>query len=157
MRVQDILPPPRKITDKYFSVFKCSRMVKETQIVVRKQNAIFIPNTIYELYAKLDTKYAVLFADKENKEIGIKFFNEKDAPAYAYSVAEEGCGYSLGLDSLFKHLGVPEHPRTVIDVNVENEDLIFSYATLFGQQEAIREMQPFKRPYNKSKKYAKKS
>jgi len=87
-----------------FKKFEGRNQKTEDRITVtRKSNSIGFPTRFYEDNKIKEYKYVVLFWDKENKAIGLRFTND-DTEKDKFSIlkSKQGYGASLVVRSFFK-------------------------------------------------------
>jgi|ADGO01.1.fsa_nt_gi hypothetical protein len=74
----------------------------EERITITRARHVGFPTQFYEDNHIKDYKYAVLFYDKDNDAIGIKFTNENEPGAIAIARHSKGYGGYISATSFFK-------------------------------------------------------
>ena len=88
-----------------FQKFENRHTRVEERITVTNSNSIGLPSRFYHDNNVKDFKYAVLFWDAENKEIGIFFTNDETEKKNGFAIARSKIGYggSISARSFFRH------------------------------------------------------
>lgn len=74
----------------------------EERITITRSNHIGFPTQFYKDNEVANFKYTILFYDKENNAIGVKFTNEQEAGVIAIARHNKGYGGYISATSFFR-------------------------------------------------------